>query len=144
MVRDGTIAGWPPAGPQRTMTSSRELTESSHERVRDDAVVEHRFVLGVPESLAVFADHFPGAPLLPAFIQLTEVIRRINRVWPDLGAWSGASAMKFKSPIRPGSDIVLDLRRVRGTGEVQFSISREHTACASGTLLFTSTEAETA
>ena len=117
--------------------SSRELTELSHERVRDDAVVEHRFVLAVPGSLAVFADHFPGAPLLPAFIQLTEVIRRINRVWPDLGAWSGASAMKFKSPILPGSDIVLDLRRARGAGEVAFSISREHTACASGTLLFT-------
>jgi 3-hydroxymyristoyl/3-hydroxydecanoyl-(acyl carrier protein) dehydratase len=117
------------------------IVELSHERVHDGGLDEHRFVLTVPADLPAFEGHFPSSPILPAFIQLSEIVARVNRVCPDLGTWAGASAVKFTSPIRPGAQVVLRLRPGSGGQQVRFTVSVANTVCASGALTFAVAEA---
>lgn len=121
------------------MTSSvTGLVELNHDHVPDAGCDEHEFVLAVPTNLPVFADHFAASPILPAYIQVSEVVARARRAWPDLGTWAGASAMKFQAPIRPGTSLVLRLRRCADRHRVEFWISAADTPCARGTLAFAS------
>lgn len=124
-----------------------ELVEHSHERLDGGDGEEHRFVLMVPADLPVLAGHFPGSPIVPAFVELREVVGRVGRVWPELGPYQGATALKFQAPIRPGAELELRLRRAPGSDRVRFTLtittgtsttgtSTTGTQCAMGTLVF--------
>lgn len=105
------------------MRRPNELVELRHEPLSDDAAEGHRFVLMVPVDLPVFVGHFRGAPIVPAFVELREVARRIDRVWPELGPWQGATNLKFQAPIRPGAELELRLRRPHGGDRVRFTLT---------------------
>ena len=74
-----------------------------------------------------FADHFPGFPLVPAFIQL-EAIRKEVLKWQvprrnDGGVCSiRMSKVKFLGPIGPDEECVLELQCKSGANSVQFRI----------------------
>ncbi|MBL4689668.1 MAG: hypothetical protein JKY37_34085 [Nannocystaceae bacterium] len=121
--------------------SQSELAELSHAWVDDSPDPECIFTFAVPESTPMSEAHFPGSALLPAFSQLGAVVSRVHRVWPQLGQWQGASSIKFKAPIRPGSKVELRLTRT-GPGTVKFAFRVEETLCANGTLAFAEPEGE--
>jgi len=111
------------------------LVEESHHWVARGSKPECVFVLHAPQDMPLFADHFEGSPLLPAFSQMGELVTRAHRVWPDLGPWEGASNIKFKAPIRPGSQVHMRLTRLR-SDTVKFSMLVQDTVCATGSLAF--------
>lgn len=115
--------------------SQSELAELSHTWVHDSTTPECIFTFAVPSSTPMLEAHFPGSALLPAFSQLGTVVSRAHRAWPDLGQWEGASSIKFKAPIRPGSEVELRLTRT-GPGKVKFAFRVEETVCATGALAF--------
>lgn len=121
------------------MPRPNELLELRHEPLTQGQ--EHRFVLRVPVDLPVLAGHFPGSPIVPAFVELREVVRRVGRAWPGLGRWHGATSLKFQAPIRPGAELELRLARPDGGHRVRFTLTivageALGTQCATGTLVF--------
>jgi hypothetical protein len=79
-----------------------------------------QFTRSVPPDHPAFAGHFPGQPLMPGALLLSEVLEAIHQV-PALSARIGRqptlAAAKFLAPVRPGSTIVIDL--VPETGAVR-------------------------
>ena len=72
----------------------------------------HSVALRVAPDHPTFAGHFPGQPLLPGVVLLSEVLEaalaepalaRLLGPAPRLGA------AKFLAPVRPGSELVLQL-----------------------------------
>ena len=53
-----------------------------------------------------FAGHFPGQPLLPGVVLLSEVLEVLLREAPDwLAGQARVSAAKFLAPVRPGAGL---------------------------------------
>lgn len=100
-----------------------------------------RVLLSVPKDLRVFEAHFPGDAILPAHVEVREVVRQCRIAWPDLGSWQGSTGIKFKSPIRPGAQLELVLRRDEGTQRVSFTMTHHEGVCAQGSLRFASEDA---
>ena len=108
---------------------------------------EARARFEVPLSSVRFDGHFVGDPLLPALAQLHDlVLPTLRESWPDLGALTRMTRLKFTSPIRPGSRISVALSRrgervdfaldlSAGTPEAGGS-SESGGACARGSLHF--------
>ena len=53
-----------------------------------------------------FAGHFPGQPVLPGVVLLSEVLEVLLREAPDwLAGQARLSAAKFLAPVRPGASL---------------------------------------
>ena len=53
-----------------------------------------------------FAGHFPGQPLLPGVVLLSEVLEVLLRAAPGwLAGQARVSAAKFLAPVRPGASL---------------------------------------
>lgn len=99
--------------------------------------VTHSFELRVPEDLYYFRGHFPEAPILPGIVQLHEaVLPRIVEVRPGLGRLLRVQRLKFRRPIRPGEHLTLALTYAADVPEVDFTLAKGETPCASGRLIF--------
>ncbi len=72
----------------------------------------HSVALRVAADHPTFAGHFPGQQLLPGVVLLSEVIEAALAE-PALAALLGPAprvgAAKFLAPVRPGSELVLQL-----------------------------------
>ena len=90
----------------------------------------------VPRDLAYFEGHFDGAPILAAVVQLEElVVAPARALWPALHGVRQYRKLRFRSPVRPGDELVVRLRRL-APGEVTFQIARGPEVCSLGTLCF--------
>jgi acyl-CoA synthetase (AMP-forming)/AMP-acid ligase II len=90
----------------------------------------------VPQEHPAFAGHFPGQPLLPGALLLSEVLEAIRGV-PALSARLGAQptlgAAKFLAPVRPGSVLVIDLVPETGASRgLRFEVRCDGVLAASG------------
>jgi acyl-coenzyme A synthetase/AMP-(fatty) acid ligase len=90
----------------------------------------------VPADHPAFAGHFPGQPLLPGALLLSEVLEAVQGV-PALAARLGAqptlAAAKFLAPVRPGGTLVIDLIPEAGASRgLRFEVRSSGVLAASG------------
>jgi hypothetical protein len=90
----------------------------------------------VPLDHPAFAGHFPGQPLLPGALLLSEVLEAVRGV-PALAARLGAqptlAAAKFLAPVRPGSRLRIDLLpETGGAGGLRFQVHCGNSLAVSG------------
>lgn len=94
-------------------------------RANDDSCAA---VFDLPADAAVFRDHFPGRPLLPA-IGLLALCDWMMRRWcgPDVRL-SGLRKVKFTEPIKPPLRLQIELSRIDSSrvGMVVRSSDVEH------------------
>lgn len=95
-----------------------------------------RLTLEVAQDHPVFAGHFPGQPLLPGALILSEVREAISRV-PALVARLGAEptlgAAKFLAPVAPGASLIIELQpEASATGSVRFDVRCGDVVAATG------------
>ena len=70
---------------------------------------------------------------MPGVVQLEVIVAaQIRRSWPELGAVRRLSQLKFRKPIRPGDELVLEL--ARSGSSVDYTLSLGADICSSGTL----------
>ena len=124
-------------------------------RIRvDDSGGERRrrIELEVPTGLACWPGHFPGEPMLPGVVQVDWVLREVER-WRGGGARpSGIDGLKFKRPVPPGEELVLDLElesavaAAGGSGSgvevIAFSFRRGDEVVSQGRLRYSATESD--
>ena len=90
----------------------------------------------VPMDHPVFAGHFPGQPLLPGALLLSEVLEAAHSV-PALAARLGLhptlAVVKFSAPVRPGSALVIELQSEEGAARgVRFEVRCGDKVAANG------------
>lgn len=101
----------------------------------DDTV----FDVHVPPDLWAFEGHFEGSPILAAVVQLDAlVVAPARTLWPSLQGVKRCQKLRFRSPVRPGDDLVVRLCRP-APGQLTFEIRRRGSVCSSGTLGFDET-----
>jgi len=80
-----------------------------------------------------FAGHFPGRPVLPAVVVLTEVLATIEaQTGQSLQQWTIVAA-KFLAAITPGESLTLSHTNT-ASGGIRFEVRSARGVVASGTL----------
>ena len=82
-------------------------------------------IIAVPTTHPAFAGHFPGQPLLPGVVLLSEAIEALLEdpaAAAALGAQPRLAAVKFLAPVRPGASI--EVRWTAGAPRVRFEVWR--------------------
>jgi 3-hydroxymyristoyl/3-hydroxydecanoyl-(acyl carrier protein) dehydratase len=80
----------------------------------------------------VFDGHFPGAPLLPGVLLLSEVLEAAIA-----GGWTAPlqiAAAKFLAPVRPGSTLAIELAVQPGGQSATFDVRCGDECVATGRL----------
>jgi 3-hydroxymyristoyl/3-hydroxydecanoyl-(acyl carrier protein) dehydratase len=81
-----------------------------------------------------FDDHFPGDPLVPAFVQLAEV-RKAALAWKGLStARIKVGKVKFLRPMSPDQEYHLILKQSEGQQSITFQISSPEQEITQGEL----------
>ena len=114
----------------------RTAREPSSSRMRPRPEQPGTFDVHVPPELAHFDGHFDGDAILAGVVQVEVLVsRQIEAMWTELVCVRKITRLRFRRPIRPGDDLVLQLERPE-PARVDFEIRCGLTACSSGTLHF--------
>jgi 3-hydroxyacyl-[acyl-carrier-protein] dehydratase len=87
----------------------------------------------IPADHPALAGHFPGHPVVPGVLLLSEVLAAIEDQWrlaPGPVSWAG---VKFTALLRPGESFVMAIQR-SGERHMAFTITRGDIPIASGRL----------
>lgn len=87
----------------------------------------------IAEQHPAFAGHFPGAPLLPGVVLLSEVLEAIldePALRERVGDCPALQAAKFLAPVRPGTTLRIELRAEPGA--VSFEVCEHERSVARG------------
>ena len=106
--------------------------------VPSEALDDGRLRMRVPSNYGYFRGHFDDHAILPGVVQLEQMALKVTRQrYPELGAVARLTRVKFKRPIRPGDELVMEIVR-KGPVQVQFDIRCGDDAAASGIFHFRS------
>jgi len=89
--------------------------------------------LEIDRSLACFAGHFPGQPIVPGVAQLDWAIGFGREAFDIRGAFEGVDALKFQRVIAPGMVVTLSLEWRGATLAFRFESDATH---STGRILF--------
>lgn len=78
------------------------------------------------------AGHFPGNPIVPGVLILSEVLHAIE-LWRGRSRLNSVSSVKFSAPLRPGDAFSIELQE-KACSEITFSCRRDGMTLASGKL----------
>lgn len=81
----------------------------------DDAGIVSRTFLFAPD-FPGFGGHFPGAPILPAVVQIQAVVALASETAGEPLRLAAVESAKFLSPVRPGETVVASVRRCESGG----------------------------
>ena len=115
--------------------TARALREFALSQMAADDTPVH-ITHDVPADHPVFVGHFPGQPLLPGALLVSEVMEAMARVpamVARLGAHPTLAAVKFLSPVRPGATVDISLHPETGASRgVRFEVRCGDVIAASG------------
>jgi len=97
---------------------------------------ELHYELRVPPTLAHFAGHFPGLPILPGIVQLDWAIRFAADHVSGVREVASIDRLKFTAPVRPGALLALTLSHDAARRRVQFAYRLGTRDCASGVIVY--------
>jgi len=92
------------------------------------------FELRVPHTLAHFAGHFPGLPILPGVVQVDWAIRLAHEWLPGVRTLASVEQLKFMAPVPPGALLRLTLTHDAARRRVSFAWRAGGRDCASGVI----------
>jgi acyl-coenzyme A synthetase/AMP-(fatty) acid ligase len=111
-------------------------------RVVDPEVTEERREAGsierwlrIPEDLAYFEGHFPGAPVVPGVAQLRWALVAAEGLLGGEAALARLDVAKFKDMLRPGDECRLVVRVADAAGDAprfEYEVTREGRLVSSG------------
>lgn len=97
--------------------------------------VQATAMLQVDAQLRVLDGHFPGAPIVPGVAQLHWVVTLGMQAFGIPAAFLRAEVVKFQQPILPGCKVQVQLQWSPEKGSLQFALTSERGAHASGRLV---------
>ncbi len=80
------------------------------------------FHLFIPNDFQRFEGHFPQNQILPAVSQMTDFILPHARASFGGGALLELRRVKWLAPLRPGTSIILRLKKNANTGFIRFEL----------------------
>lgn len=100
----------------------------------ESSTATNRTIVVAPDHPAI-AGHFPGCPIVPGVLILTEVMGVLRETLGDDFAIVGLPAVKFLSPLKPGE--ALDIHAVHaGHGILAFTCKSGGRPVAKGKLAY--------
>ncbi|CAG9227303.1 AMP-dependent synthetase [Paraburkholderia tropica] len=94
------------------------------------------FELRVPHTLAHFAGHFPGLPILPGVVQVDWALRFADEWVPGARALASVEQLKFMAPVPPGVLLKLVLKHDAARRRIAFVWRFGERDCASGVIVY--------
>lgn len=92
--------------------------------------------LRVPDDLAIFADHFPVIPVVPAVVQLGWIVDLARSCLAIDGPFRGILVAKFRRLVRPGMALDLSLEYLPDPGQLRFKLAVDGLNVSGGQLSF--------
>ncbi len=71
-----------------------------------------------PASLPVFADHFPGNPLVPGVLLVECAAQAAGALWQQSeGYLASVQQFRFRQPVRPGQTVTMEVTLEKEMGQ---------------------------
>ena len=94
------------------------------------------YELRVPPTLAHFAGHFPGVPILPGVVQIDWAVQLGAAHWPQVRSVLAVERLKFMAPVPPGAILRLTLAHDAPRRKMRFAFRLGERDSASGIVAY--------
>jgi uncharacterized membrane protein/3-hydroxymyristoyl/3-hydroxydecanoyl-(acyl carrier protein) dehydratase len=94
--------------------------------------------VAIPAEYVFFRGHFEAAPILPAVVQLTEIVLPVvQKRHPEIGRLRQLRRVRFRRPVLPGETVRVQVSDVPGeAARFHFELRVDRALVANGDLMF--------